>query len=471
MIQDMTAGSPTRLILKFAIPLLIGNIFQQLFQISDIIIVGRLIGIEALAAVGSSAPIFFVVILVTLGFTGGLTVITAQRFGAKDFDGVRRSVTHSLAAAFGLSFIMTALLMFYMRPLLRLMNVPAEIMTDAYNFMMILSGGLIMIVAYNLLSGFIRALGDSKTPLYFLIFSSVLNILLNLWLIYSFKLGVIGSASGTVISMTISAVLCLVFMLRKYPLLRIRREDWKLNYRFMLEHLNIAVPMALQFSVLSLGLMFVQSVCNSFGPDTIAAFTSALRIEQLATQPMVALGIAMATYAAQNSGAGMIARIRTGVRNSSLISLSFSLFIALLVRFIGEEMVGIFIENPSPEIIETARQYLNISTMFYLFLGQIFIFRNTLQGMGDSLIPLIAGIMELVMRSFAAVYLAGHFGYIGICYAGPIAWIAASTVVFIGYITTIRKLSRGTSRLPAKWHNIRFNKSKQDCIPEGTPAE
>ncbi len=471
MIQDMTAGNPTRLILKFAIPLLIGNLFQQLFQISDIIIVGRLIGIEALAAVGSSAPIYFVVILITLGFTGGLTVITSQRFGAKDFDGVRLSVTHSLVAAFGLSSIMTALLLLFMRPLLKLMNVPAEIMSDAYKFMIILSGGLIMIVAYNLLSGFIRALGDSKTPLYFLIFSSILNILLNLWLIYSFKLGVIGSALGTVISITISAIMCLIYMLRKYPLLRIQRHDWKLNYHFMLEHLNIAVPMAIQFSVLSLGLMFVQSVCNSFGSNTIAAFTSALRIEQLAVQPMIALGIAMATYSAQNSGAGMISRIRTGVRNSSLISLSFSLFIALLVRFVGEEMVGIFIENPSQEIIAAAKQYLNISTVFYLFLGQIFIYRNTLQGMGDSMTPLTAGIVELVMRSFAAVYLAKHFGYIGICYAGPIAWIGASSVVFVGYIITIRRLSRGTSSLPSKWHNIRLCKYKQDCTPEGTPAE
>lgn len=471
MIQDMTAGSPTKLILKFAVPLLIGNIFQQLFQISDIVIVGRLIGINALAAVGSSAPIFFVVILITLGFTGGLTVITAQRFGAKDFDGVRRSVTHSLIAAFGLSILMTALLMSFMQPLLRLMNVPGNIMKDAYNFMMILSGGLVMIVAYNLLSGFIRALGDSKTPLYFLIFSSLLNILLNLWLIYSFKLGVIGSAVGTCISMTVSAALCLVYMIKKYPLLRVRRQDWRLDYRFMMQHLNIAVPMALQFSVLSLGLMFVQSVCNSFGANTIAAFTSALRIEQLATQPMVALGIAMATYAAQNSGAGMINRIRAGVRNSSLISLSFSVFIALLVRFVGEEMVGIFIDNPSPEIIRTARQYLNISTLFYLFLGQIFIFRNTLQGMGDSFIPLVAGIMELVMRSFAAVFLAARFGYVGICYAGPIAWVAASTVVSVGYAITIYRLSRKTSKLFSKRRNARSYRKKTDCLPEGAPAE
>lgn len=471
MIQDMTVGNPTKLILKFAIPLLIGNIFQQLYQISDIIIVGRLIGINALAAVGASAPIFFVVILVTLGFTGGLTVITAQRFGAKDAEGVRRSVTHSLIAALGLSLAMTAFLVAFMRPLLQLMNVPAEIMEDAYNFMVVLSYSLVMIVAYNLLSGFIRALGDSKTPLYFLIFSTILNIILNFCLIYFFKFGVVGSAIGTAIAISISAISCLIYMRKKFPLLRIRKQDWKIDRQYMMAHLNIAVPMAVQFSILSLGLMFVQSVCNSFGADTIAAFTAALRIEQLATQPMIALGIAMATYSAQNCGAGMIGRIRNGVRNSSLISLSFSVFIALMVRFVGEEMIGIFLEDNNTVIIETARQYLNISTLFYFFLGQIFIYRNTLQGMGDSLIPLLAGIMELVMRSFAAAYLAQKLGYIGICYASPIAWIGASSVVFIGYVITMRKLSRRRSKLAVKWKARRIAPMPREILIDGTPAE
>lgn len=471
MIKDMTSGNPVKLILTFALPLLIGNIFQQLYQISDIIIVGRLIGINALAAVGASAPIYYVVILITLGFTGGLTVVTAQRFGAKDALGVRRSVTHSLVAGLGLSFVMSLCLAIFMRPLLRLMNVPAEIMEDAYIFMIILTAALIMIVAYNLLSGFMRALGDSKTPLYFLIFSSVLNILLNLWLIYFFKLGVAGSALGTVIAMTISAACCFFYMRKKFPALRVHKSDWKIDRQLMMEHLNIAVPMAVQFSILSLGLMFIQSVCNSFGADVIAAFTSALRIEQLATQPLVALGIAMATYVAQNTGAGMIGRIRSGVTYCSWISLSFSVFIALLVRFVGEEMVGIFIEGDNPNIINIAKEYLNISTLCYFFLGQIFIFRNSLQGMGDSLIPLIAGIMELVMRSFAAMFLASHMGYVGIFYASPIAWISAASVVFIGYVVTIRKLGKRKCKLAVKWHHQRMIQTPHEANPEGTPAE
>ena len=275
MVQNMTAGSPAKLILMFALPLLIGNLFQQLYQISDILIVGRLIGIEALAAVGATAPIYFVFLLIAFGFTGGLTVVTAQRFGAGDYKGVRSSITHSLIAAGILSGLITVFLVLFLRPLLKIMNVPAEIMEDAYKFMSVLTGGLILIVFFNLLSGFIRALGDSKTPLYFLVFSTLLNIAFNFTLIYHFKLGVVGSAIGSVCAIFISVILCLVYMYKKFPIMRLKAEDWKFSRAFMRVHLHIAVPMAIQFSVLSLSMMIIQSVCNSFGADVIAAFTAA----------------------------------------------------------------------------------------------------------------------------------------------------------------------------------------------------
>ena len=470
MIQDLTRGNPFSLIIKFAFPLLIGNLFQQLYQISDIIIVGRLISVEALAALGASAPIFFVMLLVTLGFTGGLTVITAQRFGAKDEEGVRSSVTHSLRACLVLSLTFTAILLIFLHPILRWMNVPENIMTDAYNFMFVLGLALPVIVAYNLLSGFIRALGDSKTPLYFLIATTIVNILLNLFLISVCKLGVIGSALGTLISITASGICCMLYIGKRFPILRLHREDWKYSRSFMREHLNIAVPMAIQFSVLSLGLLIMQKVCNSFGSDTIAAFTAALRIEQLATQPLVALGIAMATFAAQNFGAGMIKRIRTGVFYSTVMSVSFSIFVALLVRFVGENMITIFSEDVTEQIVYTGRQYLNISTLFYIFLGQIFIFRNTLQGMGQSMIPLIAGFTELFMRSFAAIWLAKHIGYLGVCWASPIAWFGAGTVVTVGYIVTIRKMNRRflQNNLKMAAHKMRMIKAKEhNVLPIG----
>lgn len=446
MIQNMTTGSPAKLILSFGLPLLIGNIFQQLYNITDILIVGRLIGVNALAAVGATAPLYFMFLLISFGFTGGLTVITAQRFGAGDYNGVRRSITHSIIASSCLSLLITLFLALFLRPLLIVMNIPQEIMSDAFNFMAVLTAGLVMIVFYNLLSGFIRALGDSKTPLYFLIFSTVLNVIFNLVLIYHFQLGVVGSALGTVSAIVISVVLCLVYIYKKFPIMRLNRQDWILDWKFMKTHLHIAIPMAIQFSILSVSLMIIQSVCNSFGPDVIAAFTSALRIEQLATQPLLALGIAMATYSAQNWGAGKIARIRRGVTIAALTALTISLTISLLVRYVGSEMIAIFLKDENPFIIRTGKAYLSISTLFYFFLGMIFVFRNTLQGMGKSIIPLIASFTELLMRSFAAIYLAHIMGYKGIFYASPIAWFGAAMVVMIGYFVVIRGLKGKKSK-------------------------
>lgn len=471
MIQNMTSGSPAKQILTFSLPLLLGNLFQQLYSVTDILLVGRLIGVNALAAVGATAPIYFLFLLIAFGFTGGLTVITAQRFGAGDIEGVRKSITHCIIASTSLSVLMTIFVLLSLHPLLKIMNVPEEILTDAYNFMSVLTAGMVMTVFYNLLSGFVRALGDSKTPLYFLIFSTLLNILFNFILIYYFKLGVVGSALGTVAAISISVILCLIYAYKKFPIMRIKLSHWKLDARFMKQHLNIAVPMAIQFSILSLSMMIIQSVCNSFGPDVIAAFTAALRIEQLATQPLMALGIAMATFSAQNWGAAKVTRIRQGVRIAALYSLSVSIIISLSVRFIGSQMIAIFIKGGDAGIVEIGKTYLSISTLFYFFLGMIFVFRNTLQGMGNAIVPLIAGFTELAMRSFAAIYLAGIMGYKGIFYAGPIAWVGASTVVMIGYVFMIRHIKAKKSRIyfQKNHHRIRLASSINNV--NQTPAE
>ncbi len=323
--------------------------------------------------------------------------------------------------------------------LFRIMNVPQEIIRDAKDFISIISYGVIMIVFFNLLSGFMRALGDSKTPLYFLIFTTLLNISFNILFIYWFRLGVKGSALGTVCAMTVSVICCLFYIGKKFPLLHPKAEDWKLNWQFSKQHLKIAVPMAVQFSIIAISAAITQSVCNSFGPDTIAAFTSAMRVEQLATQPMVSFGVAMATYVAQNFGAGMIGRIRRGVFECSMISLVLSLSLAVVMYLFGTHIIGIFVSDEHHNVIEIAQTYLNISILFYFFLGQIFIFRNSLQGMGNAVIPMVSSIVELGMRAFAAIYLAARLGYVGICYASPIAWIGGSAVVSLGYFWVIRR--------------------------------
>ena len=449
MINDLTIGNPLTLIIKFAIPLLLGNLFMQLYQISDMIIVGHLISVNALAAVGASTPIYMVFLMIAFGFTGGLTVLTAQYFGAKDYNGVQKSVFHCLLACLTLSILMTVGLLFFLEDILRIMNIPQEIFSLAYDFMFVLICSYPFIILYNLLFGFIRALGDSKTPLYFLIFCSLINIVLNFIFIKEFRWGIVGSAAGTLVANIISLTICFIYMWKKFPLLRLQKKYMRYEPEIMREHINLAFPMALQYSILSCSIMIVQSVCNSFGTDIIAAFSTAFRVEQFATQPIIALGLAMATYSAQNWGAGLLSRIRKGVGYAFIILIILSVFGFLLIRQIGESMIAMFIDtgetsqaNNTALIIEVGRQYLLISTLFYFFFGLIFVFRNTIQGMGKPLLPVLSSLTELIVRSFAAKYLAVVIGYRGIMYAGPLSWVASGILVACGYFYYIHKFSK-----------------------------
>ena len=450
MINDMTKGNPLSLIFWFSVPLLIGNIFQQLYNIADIVIVGRTLGINALAAVGAISPIFFFIMFIIVGLTNGFAVITGQRFGAKDFDGVRKSVAVSAVLSTVFTVIFSVLLAVLMNKIFLLMNVPDEIYKDAYWYIQIVTGGLFIVNFYNLLASIIRALGDSKTPLYFLIFASVLNIFLALLFILTFKMGVPGSAYAVVLSEAVSVVLCLLYVKKRFPILHLKKKDWTFDFKnnrkkeisFAIEHLKVGIPMALQFSILGFGVLIIQSVCNSFGPDVIAAFTAALRIEQIATMPMISFGVALAAYTAQNYGANNFSRIRMGVNKCSVICICLSILMAFIMHYQGAELVKIFLGSSESKIISIAHEYLFLSSLFYFFLGQFFIFRNALQGMGQVVIPLSASIAELLVRSFAAVYLAVRFGYMGIFYAGPIAWVTAATIVAAGYYSGIGHIVR-----------------------------
>ena len=271
----MTEGDPLKLILPFMVPLLIGNVFQQLYNIADIIIVGRTIGVNALAAVGATAPLFMMLVVLTMGLSNGFTVVTGQRYGAGDLDGVRRSVAMSTMLSLFFVLIMMLIATFALDPALAAMNVPEELFEDAKSYVLIISHGIIAMMGYNLLAGILRSLGDSKTPLYFLIIATILNIFLALLFIIQFGWGVPGSAVALVIAQGFSALLCIVYIVKKFPILRLQKQDWHFDWNFAWEHLRMGLPMAVQFSVLGLGMIFIQAVCNKFGPTTIAAFTSA----------------------------------------------------------------------------------------------------------------------------------------------------------------------------------------------------
>lgn len=445
MITDMTKGSPLKHILLFSVPLLIGNVFQQLYNIADLVIVGRTLGVESFAAVGAVAPLFFLITFIIVGLTNGFAVVTGQRFGAKDIQGVRNSVVISTILSVIVTFIFSSIFALSMNYILKWMNVPDNIYHNAFWYVEIIIIGLIATTLYNMLASIIRALGDSKTPLYFLIIASLINIVLAIIFIVVFHMGVPGSAIAVILSQGISVILCTIFIKYKFPILRIHRNEWFIKfdkdfYNSAYEHLKIGVPMAVQFSILGISILIIQSVCNSFGSNVIAAMTAALRIEQIATLPMMSFGVALATYVAQNFGARKFKRIRLGVIKTSTINIVLSIIMAFVMRFWGTNIIGAFIGTATKEIINIAHSYLLISTIFYFFLGQIFIYRNALQGMGETVFPLLSSIAELVMRAFTAVYLAIKFGYIGMFYAGPIAWVSASTVLFFGYLYSIKHI-------------------------------
>ncbi len=439
MIKSMTQGNPIKLIVLFSVPIMLGQLFQQVYILSDLYILGHYIGLHALAVAGSMSTVFVMAIILAAGFTNGLCVITAQRFGANDIRGVRKSFSTGLILTAVFCFLLILGIQFNIDLILTKMNVPNDIYVDSKRFLSIIVYALLGTLFYNYLSGVMRALGDSKTPLYFLIFSSLLNIVINVVLIAYYHWDVTGAAWGTGIAQFISVLLCTGYLFWKFPLLRLQRKDWHIRLGFLIEHLKIAVPMSLQLSVIGLGIIVIQSICNKFGTDTIAAFASAGRIEQLATMPLFSLGLALTTYVAQNFGARQIRRIRQGVLQCFMLSGAISLIMALIVYYWGHHLVGFFLNHPSADVLEKATMYVQITTMFYFFLSLIFVFRQALQGMGFPMLPLISGIVELFMRGMSAFYLAGIYGYIGICYASPVAWIGGAIVVVTGYFVVIRR--------------------------------
>lgn len=435
----MTSGNPIKLIILFSIPILLGNVFQQVYILSDLYILGHYLGLHALAVAGAMTPVFVMSILTATGFTNGLCIITAQRFGANDIRGVRKSFTTGIILSLVFAVVIISFLVSKMDFILTVMNVPADIFVDAGRFMRVLAYALIATISYNYLAGIMRALGDSKTPLYFLIFSSLLNIVINVTLIIKYQLDVTGVAYGTAAAQGISVCLCLGYLFWRFPMLRFKQKDWSIPLDFLWAHLKIAVPMSIQFSVIGLGVIIIQSICNTFGSDTIAAFASATRIEQLATMPLFSLGMALTTYVAQNYGARLIRRIRQGVLQCFILSSGISVLMALIAYEWGEPIAAIFLNHPSEEVLNQAVTYVRVTTLFYFFLAQIFVFRQALQGMGHAIFPLVSGLIELFMRWIAAVYLAAAFGYVGICYASPIAWIGAALWVIAGYFIVMRK--------------------------------
>lgn len=439
MRKDMMIGNPMKIILLFSIPVLLGNLFQQFYNMVDTVIVGQYLGEEALAAVGSTGCIMFLVLGFANGIAQGFGVMVSHAFGAKDFKRLKHYVALSLMLTAIVSAVLSVITVIGSRQLLLWLNTPENIVGLADSYIRVIFGGILCTMAYNVASGILRGIGDSKTPLYFLIFSSALNIVLDIFLIVVVKMGTAGAAYATVISQGVAAVLCFIVMFRKYDILRTSREDYYWDNQGILRMLSIGIPMALNYSITAIGTMILQSAINVFGSSTVAAFTAASKVSNIATQTFPTLGTAMATYCGQNLGAGKYKRIYQGMRQAFYLCFVAAAIAALICCCAGPFMLKWFISNPSTETMSTAMQYLYAISGFMIPLGWIFIYRNGLQGLDHGFIPMLSGVVELVSRFVVIAVAAKPCGYLGVCFADPAAWLVTGIMLLIAYIVWKRR--------------------------------
>ena len=433
MAKDMTSGKPIKLIWNFTIPLLIGNLFQQLYNMADTFIVGRTIGVHALASVGSTGSIIFLILGFANGLTAGLAIPLAQRFGAKDYLGVKRSFYVSILISAVVAILLTILSMIFCRQILEIMQTPVEIIDGAYDYLMVIFAGIFSSMAFNLLSNIFRSIGDAKTPLYFLVIACIMNIILDIVFIAGFGMGVEGAGYATVLSQIFSALACILYIWKKIPILRLNSKDFVAESSDVREHVRISFPMAFQSSIIAIGAIIIQITLNQLGATAVAAYTAAQKIDQVAILPMMSFGVTMATFVAQNYGAKKYDRIWRGVRDCIKLSLTFAISVGIILNLFSPIFIRAFVGVGHEEVVELGAIYFITNGTMYSLLSLLFIYRYTLQGVGKTFTPTVAGIMELCMRAFAAVVLSNLYGYTGATMANPLAWLGSLIPLMIAY--------------------------------------
>ena len=433
MAKDMTSGKPIKLIWNFTIPLLIGNLFQQLYNMADTFIVGRTIGVHALASVGSTGSIIFLILGFANGLTAGLAIPLAQRYGAKNYSGVKRSFYVSILISAVVAILLTILSMLFCRQILEIMQTPVEIIDGAYDYLMVIFAGIFSSMAFNLLSNIFRSIGDAKTPLYFLVIACIMNIILDVVFIAGFGMGVEGAGYATVLSQIFSALACILYIWKKIPILRLNSKDFVAKSLDVKEHIRISFPMAFQSSIIAIGAIIIQITLNQLGATAVAAYTAAQKIDQVAILPMMSFGVTMATFVAQNYGAKKYDRIWRGVRDCIKLSLTFAISVGIILNLFSPIFIRAFVGVGHEEVVELGAIYFITNGTMYSLLSLLFIYRYTLQGVGKTFTPTVAGIMELCMRAFAAVVLSNLYGYTGATMSNPLAWLGSLIPLMIAY--------------------------------------
>lgn len=446
MQQDMTKGAITPMILRFMIPLFIGDAFQQLYNMADTIIVGRFVGERALSAVGSTGALMSLVVGFAIGITAGFTVLTSQRFGAGDDAGVRRSVSNGVFLCLIFTVILTAVLVPLLPAILRLMNTPESIFSQAQTYITIICGGTAVTLFYNLFSAYLRAVGNSKAPLFFLVFSACLNVGLDLLFIIRFHAGVAGAATATVLSQGISAVLCLIYTYMRVKILIPRREDWRPNKHVIAFEIRMGLPMALQYTITNFGIIMMQAAINAFGATAVGAFTAASRIQNVLMQGMIAMGQTMATFCGQNRGAEDFGRIRRGIRVSVIIEIIYSVIAMAIMVLPLQSLMQLFFSNGAniSAMMPWANTYAHIAVVCYIPLAMIFIFRSAMEGCGYAMLPLFCGFTELFARGITAVVSMHVHSYPLACACDPISWLTAGIVAIVAFIWMFGDMKKKT---------------------------
>ncbi len=442
MVKDLTTGRPMKVLWNFTLPIIGGNLFQLFYTLADTLIVGQTIGAEALAAVGATSIFVYFILCFIQGLTGGFGIILAQMFGSKNMRGLKRSIVASTILCVVFTVIVTPLSCIFSSEIVNWLKVPKEIQDPALTYMVIILAGTGATVFYNMISNILRAVGDSKIPLIYLIFSSLLNIVLDYVLIMPAGMGIAGAAWATVISQLLSAVLCTVSALKKYEILRVGKRYWTWRKWEIGRHLRLGFPMGFQMSVMCIGQLAMQSAVNALGTDAIAGYTAATKVDQMSILVNGAFGLAISSYVAQNYGARLIDRVKKGVVSCLVMILATDVLIGVFILFLEPFIVPVFVSNPTEAIFQYAHDFFVVTLPFYPVLGLLNLYRSSVQSLGNTFAPFAACIVELIARVVCALGLAIPFGYKGICFATPLAWLGAIAVVIPFYFVTIRKLSR-----------------------------
>ena len=441
MVKDMTNGSPSKHILGFAVPMLFGMLFQQFYNLVDTIIVGKTLGVEALAGVGATGSINFMIIGFCMGVCNGFVIPVAQCFGAKKPADLRKYVFNGYICSIVFAIVLTLASVIFCRRILIIMNTPTDIIDHAYNYIVVIFIGIPTVFLYNMVSGVIRSLGDSKTPVVFLVLSSIINVVLDFFLILVCKMGVAGAGWATVTSQLISGLTCLIYMYKKYDILKGDKSERVLDRRFITNLCMNGVPMGLQYSITAIGSTILQAAVNTLGSTYVAAMTAGSKMFNFTCCPFDALGSTMATYAGQNVGAAKIKRLGQGVRSAMIIGSVYSVLSLIALFFTTDYIALLFVNASETTIIALTRQFILASACFYIPLTGVNVVRFCIQGMGFSVFAISAGILEMIGRAFAAIILIPSIGFMGACLASPIAWIAADAFLLPAFIHCARKLN------------------------------